>query len=1272
MDRFQPSFYTYPRQNNRTGFHPVWTPTILVVPWSIDINGNTINNSRVWDVTFGISKSSVTPVAGHDHVGIYNPDYNIYELKLNDVQLNDVIIDMDSVDFYHNGQLITREEAVIGDEFGYTLVRGIMSKMTYYPDAIYYDLSSFEIPVSQLPHDKYIFTWSAKYHQRITLEDQLVCITEDESIAASEYDVNHPGEIHARMIADTPNVYHAENSLSDFYRPIADMLQDVFDEQGLLRGVNWVNKIPAQLMPYLAYLVGIDLPSFRQVDLEQLDKMRRSMLNKGVYLQKLKGTKRALVELFETFGFIIDVTTLWSSANGNFFLAPGEKVQEGDMIELETVSQTDPILNAFNDPGFGSITVPLLYKNNNDNAVIDTFLVENDSDAELTLSDILDDLSNNPDSLIGYPIVNDINNVILPCELFKKLKKQQYSDSCTRNPYEFKNGVIGYSVVSFSDIENLYEYSYKKNPVSYDNIEYDKTKYIINMTLNSYNNFSGYKAYSFVSYSRNKIIVPESLRNLQSNRFDINIISKFDEFIDSNLYDFVIDFIMKLKPFHSLLRKIAYDVNFEDIYNVNDFSVGGDFAQSSDVDAGNLQIPPAVKPTEATEGVCRAGLEKRGFKDTDIDFRTRVLSGLKEEYDSWRLINDTHIVPDDKRQELQSISNITIPSKDFDGYNYLGQDRFTEYLTVSGDRGLPVGEIYNATPVLISGKLYFDIGTPTPLLVIDNRSIILPEFSTNVLLKVIKNVGTNKYQIELLNLSEYPKVKSIDERSIPNYVYNGRVIDNNVVNREIPLCDTFLFNTCQLSIGTGLYYTYNQCINSSDLHYDNRSYFDQICQPTINTPSLYIDKYTQTMPGCRHIEMCNMVNNYTHPIYKARPWDFDDICDCGNLPINPLNATIIDDVLIYDDGQLIYYGNGVIPDIVSLSGVAEVGTFIVHKIFTNCESRIWDDEIYELVYTNLSSINSDYKLFESAIQAASSGWDDFIDGYFADYGQQSVDIGLYNVSRDSHLYDHVPNVDGIINIDARLCSSVKTENPNYTGYRLDCACLSFSGTNGTNTTNADCDVDNYIDAYGNYDFNPDKIEINRIISLTEKFSGFTYHLDGEIDNLGDPINVIDDLVGVPIGEYGYVDDYGSIYDVKFETNGIVIDSTTTIFSPNVWMEFPDGYIDNKKVFRKGILTTYRTVTTVNNGSYEILNEEFDQHIAYGQSNFVCPDRRPDDPFNKYLDYMIDDSIDMVVSTGPRWTRVNYSTDSVPWCRPTSGTGGTGSWCDESFWMNVWG
>jgi len=364
LDRSQPSFYSYPTQNDRTGWQPVWESVLLVAPWRRDKLGDPIDASGIIEVTFGIEEQKGAPVAGYDHVGVFNPAYSLYNVEVSLEELEGKKIKLSVLTFFDAaGNEIDYADAKLGDFFQYTNTRAIVDKVLYLPHADYYDLSTFEVPVDALPDGRYVFAWQASYYPRVMDEnDDFLCINVAyEALARSEFPTTHPGEIHADMVNKTPPLYfESEDRKTDpliqLYRPFADALQDIFDEQILLQKINWIDGIPGQLIPYLAYLIGLDLPYFQTAS----DQIRKSMLKRGTYLQKLKGTRRAIVELFEIFGFTTELINLWASRDGQHFIAPGEStIDPEEEITTEDVCQVDPAIVDYTDEGFGQSTLTM-------------------------------------------------------------------------------------------------------------------------------------------------------------------------------------------------------------------------------------------------------------------------------------------------------------------------------------------------------------------------------------------------------------------------------------------------------------------------------------------------------------------------------------------------------------------------------------------------------------------------------------------------------------------------------------------------------------------------------------------------------------------------------------------------------------------------------------------------------------------------------------------------------------------------------------------------
>jgi len=289
-----PSFFMFPYHTDRTAWRAFGLPMVLVVPHVRDAVGNTIPNAKVLSVTISILDTGSTPVAGHDHVGIFNPAYSLFSTTLDKTDLRDREIDLDNVTYLDASGNVTTENV---SKIKFTCRAGIAGDVKYISHADYVDISDVKLAVEQLPPGRYVLSYEAKYYfRRISETGELLCIeTDREVIAAHRFLISHPGEVLLMMFEGTPSIYFSEAKKSEdttiaFYRPFSDALQDVHDEQNLLRQVNWVYNISAEHIPYLSFILGWELPYFPQ----SVDSLRRAVLRNIVKLQKLKGCKRAV------------------------------------------------------------------------------------------------------------------------------------------------------------------------------------------------------------------------------------------------------------------------------------------------------------------------------------------------------------------------------------------------------------------------------------------------------------------------------------------------------------------------------------------------------------------------------------------------------------------------------------------------------------------------------------------------------------------------------------------------------------------------------------------------------------------------------------------------------------------------------------------------------------------------------------------------------------------------------------------------------------------
>jgi hypothetical protein len=125
----------------------------------------------------------------------------------------------------------------------------------------------------------------------------------------------------------------------------------------------------------------------------------------------------------------------------------------------------------------------------------------------------------------------------------------------------------------------------------------------------------------------------------------------------------------------------------------------------------------------------------------------------------------------------------------------------------------------------------------------------------------------------------------------------------------------------------------------------------------------------------------------------------------------------------------------------------------------------------------------------------------------------------------------------------------------------------------------------------------------------------------------------------PSGSIFYQDGYSQQYDVVWETvnyNGLdLLDFTTVVKTPHVWGQIDEGYIKDKKVFRRGICTTQRQIFAPSADGYEIMAEGESFTICTFQATFNCNDG-PTDPFKHHLDQALCDEVEALVACGPRF------------------------------------
>lgn len=1192
--RNNPHFVLFPLNNARTGYKPFPMPVLYVEPRRYDSNGNGIADSQALRLVYKvIDAPDVAKVNGPFNGNIRIPDRSLFEIEVSNEQLASKQIDLTGLVFYdNNGNETNFYNAKEGYKFKYTL-KGTSNTsgsnptdlVVYYPDAVYYDVSDVEINVDELPRPKrYLFVWESIYFRRIpTANGGLKCISDSIGVSQRILDVNHPGDVHEFMFRTTPGLYFdydgmklSTDSTLEFYRPLADILQDIFDEQELLDGINHINKIPAEFIPYLSYLIGWDLPNFPGTT----DSLRRTVLRRGSELQKLKSSRRVINELFETFGFTVDIINLWNSVDGNSLVGPDNG------IDITEVTQTDLVLNDYNSSGFGIGSIPFIHKPQRDSQIVlYAWLVKNGSPKHNSLLDISNGLSNNleAENIDGLSI-NENGNL-----------QPSFVNSIGKN---IGNGIIGFSEV----LVGSGSYSNGRPILNHRNIKFLKNSNTIQLFFDHEMSVEkDCKIFVFASYRRNKINVPKSLSNTRSNKFDIKILDNQGLPVDFTLLLSLLEFLFRLKSFHSLLRKIQASLLLSEVYNVSDFCVDGQDVFKPGTNIGDLQTPPAIIPNDVSG--CFDD-NNRGFKNSDLLLRNSILNGLEEEFQAWKSLSD----------DCQYTKN--------------GQDKVT-------DDGV-------ADSVTSSDLPDYDHQN-------DNRQTLC----------------SNDNNLD--------------------YCYKGRVQDliNNIL--VVPLRELRVDNPCGLYMGSVVYWE-----KDSKLHYSDNPYFDSIKTSDENTlvynpVNIDISKDNLNFPSHRMMFMNKLLDdfNYTvssvllgmeYDIVRKRPWD-DDV-QCG---INDeLNATIVEDtsgnqVLIWDESDLIYYGNNLNPDIPSLDD---------HIYNVTDDNRIITHSVYQFSSPSHPSLTFDQSVFVSdatdeIISDPVTGFifnscsdSDFIGGYPASYNMINVNTVLFN---DQNITDEedfvfcdatceIGKIDkSAISVAFGMPQSTssrtsarflfgsmeyvrnnESDYKYYIPYRLDCNCNVCDST----YDEIDCNADNFYN--GSFDINPDKLSLNLAISLFENVGSYNRLSNGELKNLMCLKNFSDCTIP-DNNHFEYQDDYGIIYEVEWNISENTLDISIIKKDPKIPGEESSGYleksIDGIRIFRKGIISTVRMIIKFDaNGNGYIDAEGYEDKIDYFQSNKVCNEKF-DDPFEFKIDCYSNDYVDFIVTDGPSWSGTGGSTDN---------------------------
>lgn len=1134
VDKHNPSFCLLPINNARTAWKPFGLPVVLAVPYNDQQNGN------ILEMRISIKEVTNTlKVSGHDNIGRLYQDDEIYSIILDKMQLNSRIIEPE------NYPQIQHDQETY---FKYTTSTQVTDQIQYQTSTTYYDLSDVQLEIETLLNGRYYISYQVRHYQRVTSKEyknQLICINVD-NIAISEFklEINHPGEILYQFYKLTPQPYFTNSTKSldtttQLYRPFTDALQDIFDEQSLLSSINWVNNSPPEAIPYLSSLLGWDIPYFP----ESLDRLRQAVLKQTVKLQSLSGSRRSIISLFRLFGFEILVSNLWWSHDAKRLIRPNESLPpayQQDQIQIREQFQVDLILNKYDKKGFNTISTTLLHRpqttltdndyttiTDNGDVTIEAYLVDVQSPAYQILSQLTQQISDEPSTYAQNNQCYIDSNGFINCDAISQAT----------------NGLetIGFCQILLSGKVATPQHTLVvgKTPISQHTIKLDRISNQIHFTINQY--LDRHAVFVLAYYKKQDIIVPEHLRNMQSNRFDIQVLNQNDgQQVNSTTLDFAIQFLDRLKSFHSLLNVIRIKLENTETYEVTGFCVGGDYAMRYDTDAGKLQVPPAIIPDLSQSQYNCALLDPKsiGYKDDDILLRLRKLTNLEEEYQAWKRL-DTRTNAISPRLLLSQNQ----PTGDQCKYTRYGQDKIS-------DNNTTITTSLEYSPKPNSARSSYNLNL-SPVVIMNNG-----QFNGDM----SSNSNYQQYSTFQVEYDQYADSICGDDG---DFCYKARVADNIMYMLNNSNSETYQFKACNNTLGSGVYYSfpsrailvihgtsnpsyysrtprpifsggakgsdryYLQSVqtkymtnfdsstnsymgnmyrsystpSSSTIHYNARiglQSIDQRHNLALTRPSLNIHKPTLHIPGCRFATFGNLQSDVIHPSYMARPWDdeYSKMCNIGDKP-SYLNATIVtissEQFLQFDQTPFVARGNSLHADIPSLgdhvTGLDIDHYDVIHSVYSQhaYSTYVTLDQTCDYdTSVDGDKIETGDPLFSSHGQCGTSVTD-YADGYRCEYGYFQYD------QIDFPWYDILSAIGMTFNTQTglmllfRLSSGIR--DIRQVNYRLDCGCLNACHT-------VPCNISKYGD-----DYNADSTQIESILSFDESLSVHDLRLDGSIPSL---------------------------------------------------------------------------------------------------------------------------------------------------------------------------
>ncbi len=1251
-----PSFFGFPYHTDRTAWRTYGLPMILVVPHAREISG-TPTGANVKKVTVSVLDTSAVPVAGHDHVGVFSPEFSLFDIEISESELVGRLVDLSAVTYLDiDGDSTTAANA---EKIQFTCRAGIIGDVKYLEHADYIDISDVKIGVEQLPPNRYVLSYQATYDKRrISDNNELLCVEDLEITTSYRFVISHPGEVMLMMVETTPSLYFGEAKKSEdttiaFYRPFSDSLQDIHDEQRLLERVNWVYDTAPENIPYLGFMLGWELPYFPQ----SVDGLRRAVLRNTVKLQKLKGSRRAVKELFDLFGFAASIANVWWTPDGKYFAAPGEHLPPGaESFEIGSTraTTTEPLLLEFTEDGFGSTTVPLIHNVPDRSVTVRAYIATIGTAAHTYLSQVGTDLSSDFDALDGTPPDN-YTTLASGVSAVESLAGLVGSSTALV-------GTDGYisSIVTSGDAPIL-RHGIKQNYVSN----------VMNLELSRYYEFDsdGTALYIFATYAYDKISVPTTMSDLQSNRFDIVLTKKDGEQVDPDVILFLVDFLFKIKAFHSLLRKVIITLLASDTYQVTDYCIGGLVKQDIASDVGQQQTPPEAIIPVAPGDCPHYTPEEYGFRRWDLAYRKRILADLEDEFDAWASLESgcaANSEGQDRTTEARDEQTSLIDAWRFDE----DQSRST-HCTLDG------------TDYCYKGR-------------VDDRTSYQ---------MVLKSDETWRFKPCALGMGAGVYYTYSAPGFLANEILNPYLSSTGWVHKYISWMG-HKYRAYSRTDPDSLHYSGHYGIDASNIKHNWLA---------INRPSLDIQHDNLNFPGHRLPGMGALEADFTHPTWSLKPWDIPIDCGC-NKPryANPLNATLEvgssgSESIVFDDAPYSIEGNSLTPDILSL-GIHGVGSETTLSAADDVTHAIYGDmagghPAISLIGLAQSIGVTDVPdgLFGSAVDCDSTTRD-YSDGYAASFGWLSdseiSDVEPFPASSNSDALadalDLPADESGVPVLLFTLSSQIVVDQAafNYDYYRhlrLDCGCLhlvcasdsdgvALAGGTGPVSEVMSCTVADFLAEYGSAD--NDQVEYDRYMVLDEIIDTPLYGMDDDTTSLL-TVNqtltsgawVLDPNGGPganpfpPEGEFSFKDSSGTIHEINWETIDFYLDVVTITKEPRVWgVSDKAGSLINREVYRDGIITTARQIFISTDSGWQLTAEASEQEVGRFKSTYLCAPPFTD-PFPNTLNHNLQDVLAWAVTCGSAWASAEEdSSENVEW----AGVSGPGEGVQPLVWIDIFG